>query len=245
MPRARLTVVALSVFVLASGAALADEIIHFENGTHLPIRSHTVKDGMVHVVMGSNASMAFPTSMIDRIERGGKLIYDPSVAVTNQAVKGEDRPEIPGTVSLDSAPTPRSFQAGTSAPASSRRKSASSYRAAMMARDPAELLRMRQQMKEGPQAPESQSVFPGSASESRRKVSEVRSLSSPGLRNASPVLENAHQKVRTKAPRITSKPLPDVLAPVPPPSDPAADPPAPAGDGAGEATQGGSGESDN
>jgi hypothetical protein len=243
MPRARLTVVVLAVFVLAAGAALADEIIHFENGTHLPIRSHTVKDGMVHVVMGTNAKMAFPTSMVDRIERGGRLVYDPSMATTNQAVKGQDRPEIPGTVSLDSAPA--SFRAGTSVPASSRRKSASSYRAAMMASDPAELLRMRQQMQEGPQEPDSESVFPGSMSEKRRRVSEVRNPWSPDLRNASPVLEDPRQKVRTKAPRIASKPLPDVLAPVPPPADPAADASEAATDGAGETSQGGSGESSN
>lgn len=241
MPRARLTVVALAVFVLAAGAALADEIIHFENGTHLPIRSHTVKDGMVYVVMGSNAKMAFPTSMVDRIESGGRLVFDPSAATTNQAVKGEARPEIPGTVSLDSAPP--AYEAATSVPATSRRRSASSYRAAMMASDPAELLRMQQQMKEGPQEPESESVFPDALSEKRRRVSEVRGLSSPGLRNASPVLESANAKVRTKAPRITAKPLPEVLAPVPPPTDPAAEPSEAASDGAAETTQGGTGES--
>ena len=82
-------------------------------------------------------------------------------------------------------------------------------------------------------------LYPGSLSEKRRRVSEVRSPSSPGRRNASPGLANANEKARRQAPRIMAKPLPEVLAPVPPPSDPAAE-----GDGAGEITQGGTGESD-
>ena len=242
MPRVRLTVVAVALFVLTTGVALADEVIHFENGTFLPIRSHTVKDNMVHVVLGSNASMAFPNSMVDRIERGGRLVYDPSATLANQAVEGPDTPDIPGTVRLDAAPA--SYRAGTSVPASSRR-SASARRAALMASDPAELLRMPQEaLNDGPQEPESDSVFPGAATEKLRRVSEVRSLSSPEGRNASPVLEDARQKVKTKPPRISAKPLP-YEPPPDPPADSQGDAQGAAGDSPDEISPGGTGDSGN
>jgi hypothetical protein len=240
MPRVRLTVVALAVFVLTTGAALADEIIHFENGTFLPIRSHTVKDGMVHVVLGSNASMAFPTSMIDRIERGGRLIYDPSVAATNRAVEGTE-PEVEGTVSLNSAPA--AYRAGTSVPATSRRSN-SARRAAMMAKDPEQLLRMQMAMQDGPQAPESDSVFPGAATDKLRRVSEVRGFSTPQGQDVSPVLEDASRKVRTEAPRITFKPLPQEPLPDPAP-EPRNDAQSAAGDSPEDRAQSGSDDSGN
>jgi hypothetical protein len=242
MPRVRLTVVAVALFVLTTGAALADEVIHFENGTFLPIRSHTVKDTMVHVVLGSNASMAFPTSMVDRIERGGRLVYDPSDTMANRAVEGPETPHVPGTVRLDAAPA--MYRAGTSVPATSRR-SASARRAAMMASDPAELLRMQQAAEDtGPQSPESDSVFPGAASEKLRRVSEVRSLSSPEGRNASPVLEDARKKVKTKPPRLIAKPFP--LEPLPdPPAESQDDAQRAAGDSPDEIAPGGTGESGN
>jgi len=242
MPRVRLTVVAMALFVLTSGAALADEVIHFENGTFLPIRSHTVNDNMVHVVLGSNASMAFPTSMVDRIERGGRLVWDPSVTVANRAVEGPETPDVPGTVRLDAAP--EIFRAGTSVPASARR-SASARRAAMMASDPVELLRMQQAgIDTGPQAPESDSVFPGAATEKLRRVSEVRSFSTPEGRNASPVVEDARQKYKTKPPRISAKPLPQEPLPEPP-AEPQNDAARAAGDSVDELTPGGTGESSN
>jgi hypothetical protein len=54
------------------GAVPAEEIVHFSNGTQMPIRSHEVKDGMVHVDLGSNGFMAFPEYMIDRIDQAGQ-----------------------------------------------------------------------------------------------------------------------------------------------------------------------------
>jgi len=241
MPRVRFTVVAVALFVLTTGVALADEVIHFENGTFLPIRSHTVKDNMVHVVLGSNASMAFPTSMVDRIERGGQLIYDPSATMANRAVEGPDTPDIPGTVRLDAAPA--IYQAGASVPASARR-SASARRAAMMASDPAQLLRTQQAAHDdGPQAPETESVYPGATSDRLRRVSEVRSFSSPEGRNASPVLEDARRKVHTKPPRITARSLPQEPLPEPPPAESQDDAQHAGGDSVDELTPSGTDES--
>jgi hypothetical protein len=93
----------------------------------------------------------------------------------------------------------------------------------MMAQSPEELLRMQAAAQEGPQAPESESVFPGAKSEKLRRVSEVRSLSNPRSQNAVSVLPDSGQKVRTKAPRISAKPLPATADPEPPAPEPETD----------------------
>jgi hypothetical protein len=57
-----------------SGMALAEEIIYFTNGTSMPIRRHEIKGDMIHVDLGSEAAMAFPFRMIEKIEEAGKSV---------------------------------------------------------------------------------------------------------------------------------------------------------------------------
>ena len=57
-----------------SGTALAEEIIYFTNGTSMPIRRHEIKGDMIHVDLGSEAFMAFPVRMIEKIEAAGKSV---------------------------------------------------------------------------------------------------------------------------------------------------------------------------
>lgn len=87
----------LPVAILAMAAmaapALADEVVHLKNGTYMSISSHAVDGEMLHVTLGSDAQMAFPLSMVDRIERGGKLVpltADASTGgtVANRRVEG-------------------------------------------------------------------------------------------------------------------------------------------------------------
>ena len=58
----------LAVALLAS-PVLAEEIVYFSNGTAMPIKSYRIEKGMVHVDLGGNGAMAFPESMVDRIEK--------------------------------------------------------------------------------------------------------------------------------------------------------------------------------
>lgn len=86
-----LTIVA-ALAVSAAGVALAEEVVHLSNGTFLTIRSHSVENGMVRVVLGTDAEMAFPLDMVERIERGGVDVLGGSAgprAAANQAVEGE------------------------------------------------------------------------------------------------------------------------------------------------------------
>ena len=63
------------VFALASAApVLADEIVHFTNGTFMPIRSHTIEEGMVRVVLGAESEMAFPVGLVEKIDANGREI---------------------------------------------------------------------------------------------------------------------------------------------------------------------------
>jgi hypothetical protein len=57
-----------------AGPAIAEEIIYFTNGTSMPIRSHKVDGEMIHVDLGSEAFMAFPLRMIEKIAAAGKEI---------------------------------------------------------------------------------------------------------------------------------------------------------------------------
>jgi hypothetical protein len=63
----------LTIVMLALPAA-AEEIIVFKSGQTLPIRSHTIEDGMVRVDLGDNSMMAFPEIAVDRIDRADKNV---------------------------------------------------------------------------------------------------------------------------------------------------------------------------
>ncbi len=76
-------VVGLAVFLLAL-PSVAEEIVYFKSGQSMPIRSHEIVDGMVHVDLGDNSMVAFPESSIDRIEVAGKTVnLNPSYGTTS------------------------------------------------------------------------------------------------------------------------------------------------------------------
>lgn len=95
--RAKHCVLAISILLLLTTAARADEIIYFTNGTHMKILGHDVRGDMIKVVMDGNGSMGFPTRMVDRIENGGGIVYGgPEASVQpNQMVPGV-RSEVVG-----------------------------------------------------------------------------------------------------------------------------------------------------
>lgn len=71
IPRPVLFLLAL---VIVGSPALADEIIHFTNGTSLPVLSHTIENGMVKINLGDEAMMAFPEYLVERIEGTKKKV---------------------------------------------------------------------------------------------------------------------------------------------------------------------------
>lgn len=84
--------------VLSSGAALADEIVHFTNGTSMPIRSHKIEKDMIHVTLGADAAIAFPMSMVERIEDSGRNVFaNPAYVPANQAIAGTSGPSTPSS----------------------------------------------------------------------------------------------------------------------------------------------------
>ena len=110
--------VLLTLGLMAIGAAGAEEIVHFTNGTYLSIRSHTVEGGMIHVVLGDDFVMAFPMSVVERVEEAGKEIplTPGSSRPANKAVEGSDG-TTPDTGIRDhrgTATMPQSRKAGSS-----------------------------------------------------------------------------------------------------------------------------------
>jgi hypothetical protein len=71
-------VLPLLIAVAAGGGAVAEEVVYFNNGTSMPIRSHSVEAGMVHVDLGENGFMAFPEYMVERIDGGTSIQLKPS-----------------------------------------------------------------------------------------------------------------------------------------------------------------------
>jgi hypothetical protein len=57
----------LAVLTLAF-PAMAEEVIHFTNGTSMAIQSHTVEEGALRVRLSTDAIMAFPLDQVDHIE---------------------------------------------------------------------------------------------------------------------------------------------------------------------------------
>ncbi len=81
----------LVTFVLAAlaagGPVLAEQVIHFTNGTAMPIVSHTVQGNMIHVDLGGNAFIAFPFDQVEKVvEAGEEVQLTPSFASGNKII---------------------------------------------------------------------------------------------------------------------------------------------------------------
>ena len=79
-------VVLLSFAALSTGV-LADEVVHFTNGAEMPVRSHVVTNGTVKLDLGDNSFIAFPMSMVEKIDGAGQSGFvDPAFHPSNQVV---------------------------------------------------------------------------------------------------------------------------------------------------------------
>ena len=102
MGRNRVALLAAAV-VLTAGVAWAEEIVYFTNGTTMPIRAHEIRAEMIHVDLGGDSFMAFPASMVEKIEQAGShVLLDPSsmgnqMVNSGQAANSGSRP-VRGTV---------------------------------------------------------------------------------------------------------------------------------------------------
>jgi hypothetical protein len=81
----------LVVGLAGSGAVLAGEVVHFTNGTFMPIKSHIVEGEMVRVVLTSDSEMAFPVSLVEKIDAGGRDVIINQVGSTANVVEGGAR----------------------------------------------------------------------------------------------------------------------------------------------------------
>jgi hypothetical protein len=76
--------------VFSALPVLADEVIYFTNGTTMAIRSHEVEGDMIRVSLGAGAVMAFPISMVERVQVGSRDVFTgPAYRPSNQALAGE------------------------------------------------------------------------------------------------------------------------------------------------------------
>lgn len=72
----RMRFIVLGLVLLVAGpAVLADDIVHFTNGTFMKVQGYTVDGEMIKVVLGPNASMNFPKNLVEKIERAGRTVY--------------------------------------------------------------------------------------------------------------------------------------------------------------------------
>lgn len=64
----------LAALVLLAAPVAAEEVVVFKSGSALPIVSHKVDGNMIHVDLGNNAFMAFPMSVVERVDKAGKNV---------------------------------------------------------------------------------------------------------------------------------------------------------------------------
>ncbi len=125
-----------AVLALSTGLAFADELIYFTNGSAMPIQSHEIKDKTIHVVLGANATMAFPIHLVDRIERAGISVFSSqTLHPANQVASSVH----PGSPVVHEVAYPQDGSAGVPA----RFRSKSSRRGKWM--DPAEQMAQAQE----------------------------------------------------------------------------------------------------
>jgi hypothetical protein len=71
-------VIAFLLMVVVAGSASAEEVIHFTNGTVMPIRSHKIEGDLIKVDLGDDGFMAFPKSVVEKIEEAPDVVLMPS-----------------------------------------------------------------------------------------------------------------------------------------------------------------------
>lgn len=98
--------VALAVACAAVSGIAAEEIVHFANGTTMPIRGHEVHDGMLHVqLMDMDGFIAFPMGQVERITDSGHDVFVASewkpanVATEGSEPRGKSGIRVRGQVS--------------------------------------------------------------------------------------------------------------------------------------------------
>jgi hypothetical protein len=74
--RSRPAVPIILLACLALGPAiLADDVVHFQNGTFMKVQSYTLEGDTIKVTLGPGASMSFPKNLVESIERAGRTVY--------------------------------------------------------------------------------------------------------------------------------------------------------------------------
>jgi hypothetical protein len=71
-------VIAALLALVAVAPALAEEVIYFTNGTVMPIRGHEFDGDQIKVDLGDNGFMAFPRSVVEKIESAPGVELRPS-----------------------------------------------------------------------------------------------------------------------------------------------------------------------
>jgi hypothetical protein len=78
------------VLVLSALPAAADEVVYFNNGASMAIRTHEIDGDMIRVNLGAGAVMAFPITMVERVVSGGQDVFTgPGYQPSNQALPGQ------------------------------------------------------------------------------------------------------------------------------------------------------------
>ncbi|HEX5042630.1 MAG TPA: hypothetical protein VFV75_06975 [Candidatus Polarisedimenticolaceae bacterium] len=74
--RSRPAALLILLACLALGpASLADDVVHFQNGTFMKVQGYTVEGDTIKVNLGPGASMSFPRNLVESIERAGRTVY--------------------------------------------------------------------------------------------------------------------------------------------------------------------------
>jgi len=121
------------LLLLGGGTARADEVIYLTNGSAMRAQSHEISGQMIRVVVGPNATIAFPIHLVEKIERGGVSVFPvPEAGLANRVAPSDGAP----SAAVRTADQQFDFSQDGSANVPSRFRSRSSRRSQWM--DPLE-----------------------------------------------------------------------------------------------------------
>ncbi len=91
--RAKWCILVLGVCIGSATVASAEEIIYFTSGGYMKIYSHELQGDMVKVRLDGEASMAFPSKLVEKIENSSGIVYG---GPTNPVYPNQIVPRAPG-----------------------------------------------------------------------------------------------------------------------------------------------------
>ena len=80
-------ILTVTAILALPSSAMAKDVVQFQDGRYLEIERYTVNGDVIRLVLGGKSIVAFPVDRIEKIARGGLVVFRPANA---EQTAGED-----------------------------------------------------------------------------------------------------------------------------------------------------------